>query len=84
MADITFTAKVKFTEEQVIAFATAKGWNEQSNITAQEFVKEVIKFKMIWFVGQPTKEAIKLKHEENKQNELLQYKEELSSKITIE
>jgi len=84
MENITFTASATFTEEQVIYYAKSIGWDENNDQTAKDFVQEYIKNKLIWIIGQPTKQIIAQKHENNKKNELQEYNNELAQIITVE
>jgi hypothetical protein len=84
MENITFTASATFTQEQIDYFASFKGWDSDHELTSTEFVKKYVKEKMAFIIGQATKEAIKQKHEQNKNEELTEFNNSLLGIITIE
>jgi hypothetical protein len=83
MSTIKFTASAEFTEEQILDFALAKGWGESTDLSATEYVSEIIKNKIIWIVGAPTREKIKQDFETQKKETLTQYEQELNNLIQI-
>lgn len=83
MSTISFTATADFTPEQVADFALAKGWKEDSEISAIDFVTDIIKKQIVHIVGAPTRDKIIKEHQSLQKAALDQYLTELDSAINV-
>lgn len=87
---ITYKATAQFTEEEATIFAKQNGWentpyeNENSTISRDDFIKKIVKEKLINILGRSTKEEIKTKHIKQANKDIEQYQQQLEQSITLE
>lgn len=83
MKTIKFTATAEFTQEQITDFAKANRWNENHELSASDYAKEVIKQKLVLIVGAPTRDKMKKASQAKLNEELLIYEQGLNEAITV-
>ena len=79
----TFTATAKFPQEDVLQFAIAKGYIENEEQTADEFIAEFFKTALIDLVGRETIRHIAQEKEQEKIQAVKEVKDRLSQAINV-
>lgn len=79
-----FTLSAEFTDDQILDFAKANGWKEETEISAEEYTKSLIKKKIVWVVGSVTRDKINKDFQEQKKQALNQLNEELEQAISLQ
>lgn len=84
MKTITFTASATYPKESVIEFATANGYKQNEEKTAEEFTQEFIKDKLVDMLLAPTLDQINNKFDSAKMEKIAETTDEINTLITVD